>query len=146
MAENFTRENVRAVLVESIAEKGEDYIYPAALHHEACTYSELSGGKFVPSCIVGHVIAKLAPEVFEVVSDFEARHNFKSSTGAFSVLAGELEGMDTENIRAPILDPVTEDHALMHALTCAQNAQDTRGTWGTALAEFDSVLANHPVD
>lgn len=133
MAQNFTRENVTAALKDIVAEYGEDYVYPAA--GATCTYSQPEDGKLVPSCIVGHVIYRLAPEAFAVIADLEAITNFGDSSPAQEVLRGALGDFGVQDNSAH-LDPLTEDRDLVYALTEAQGAQDTGHTWGQALEAY----------
>jgi len=116
----LTREAVTAAIEKVVAEKGADYVYDR--EHGGCTYSEQTPEGVVPSCIVGHVIAKMDPELFQRVAEYE------SETGGFW-----WTGVD---IRIPGIE---QDSAVKYALREAQDAQDDGDTWGEALEAFHAA-------
>lgn len=112
---------VQEALKESVEEKGADYVYPYAKGLGACKYAENDGS---PSCIVGHVLAKLDPEMFAKVKEAEGR---ESGSFPVSMLLDAEEFYSEVELSFP----------LVTALASAQNMQDTGSTWGEALASFE---------
>ena len=103
--DKIDKKQVIALLTDIVAEHGEDYIYPDPV----CSYLD---DEDHPSCIVGHVLARLDLLDLQVVQD--------------NGEAGELA--ETGLFTAPAV----------RALRVAQCAQDgvtarTRETWGKAL-------------
>lgn len=139
MAQNFTRDAVTATLKDIVAEYGEDYVYPTPIDFfgGSCTYSQPGDGKLVPSCIVGHVIARLAPEVFTTISELEAHDNYQNSASADDILKGDLKWWTEAQ---EDIDPLTEDSTLISALFSAQHEQDHGKTWGEALDAYLDAL------
>jgi hypothetical protein len=121
----ITREAAIASLRKAVEKNGADFIYfqPAG---RACSYSE--NGE--PSCIVGHVIADLAPELFE---KFRASEETDNSGGSFTINNAPRE------LRAEVEDTFTA--AALRTLRYAQMLQDERGTWGAALAAAEATAA-----
>lgn len=77
MREQITDEKVIETLEAIVAEKGEDYVYEyvtveteygGELQVTDCTYTDQAGA---PSCIVGHVFARLTPKLLERVREVE---------------------------------------------------------------------------
>lgn len=117
----FTREEVTAAIEEAVAEKGNDYIYPN--YDYGCSYADENGE---PSCIVGHVVAKLDPEKFAAVVDLEDGPGgswpvYRRSDYEFQKVVGFGDIFDDETIRA---------------LSAAQSRQDKGDTWGEALVGY----------
>lgn len=113
--------------IREIVKGNEDYVYEDAEGGEYCTYSTPDGA---PSCIVGHVINRLAPEKFESIHLSEW-----SEEGVFGV-----------NFGASIYDYSADEAAnevLQYALRRAQMVQDSGGTWGQALEEYEGVVRDH---
>lgn len=132
----FTREDVTEALLQVIAEKGPNYVYPHA--GGICSYSE--DGQ--PSCIVGHVMAALDPEGFEKVVRIEEATGL--SGDARDVLQGRWEKTDwgTDDVLYDVgSHTFTEDEALIRALSLTQSAQDVGHTWGEAYVRYEEVLA-----
>lgn len=144
MAE-FTYENVLAALEAAVADKGEDYVYPKAIG--SCTYTNVDKS---PSCIVGHVVAKLAPAKLEKIfeneySEFiaeqvplEQAEDYVSSFSVYALVRQYLKEdpnlYDSDNM-------YDRDTALTIALGVAQGTQDSGKTWGEALAKFKEEYA-----
>lgn len=144
-----TLEEIRTTLAAAVEAKGRDYIYPRAntsanSYNEAiCVYAEVSvDSKYAPSCIVGHLVAALEPEMFQHVAEIE-NSGYVESFGAGELLSGEYDPeyyADADNV--PVLGVETENrHAIDAALSLAQWIQDNGGTWGEALDAFDEYVA-----
>ena len=115
----ITLEDAKRALHEAVEEKGADYVYPRA--GLTCTYAEADGS---PSCIVGHVLYKLDPKVYEAVALIE------STEESFSV--GEIETTIDKDVFA--------DRDVIHFLGAAQARQDHGATWGEAEATALDVI------
>lgn len=111
----YTNAEINAALKKALDAKGEDYVYTER-SNGACVYS--LGGE--PSCIVGHVLHALDPEMFKRVAEFEADPNENDDDTSFSSLATRL-GLPFE----------TEQR---RALQNVQVQQDCGKTWGSAVA------------
>lgn len=112
-------EDVRALLVRAVEEKGADYVYEKVpgfwsdgtpMDDVTCNY--FHDGK--PSCIVGHV---------------------------FSYCGIERVEREGDNARTMAVELGIGDALIGEALDRAQAAQDAGKTWGEALAEFDRAVA-----
>lgn len=115
----ITDEQLNAAIEEVVAEKGENFIYAKA----TCSYAE--DGQ--PSCIVGHVFAKVDPDLFAAVAAFEATRE-----DSFAVFDAPHQ-----------LDEMFEARfspEAMRALATAQARQDIRMSWGEALAAYQTVM------
>jgi hypothetical protein len=108
---SITEEQFHQALKEVVEERGADYTYPDWQTH-ACRYRDERTSE--PLCIIGAVLAKIAPE-FRPVEGY----------GASEVL-GALSG-NTE--------PWHE------AAEAAQAVQDFGARWGDALARYEEVAA-----
>ncbi len=135
-------------LHRAVAEKGEDYVYPAAssgYRGGACVYSERNeAGEAYPSCIVGHVIAALDPEEFQAIVEYEQRMDESFSVN--ELIQGKHGSYEIEyggNRYAEAFVPalLMEDADVESALSIAQSLQDSGCTWGEAQEGFDRVLA-----
>lgn len=110
----YTNEQINAALNKALDEKGEDYVYPQADGN--CVYS-LEGE---PSCIVGHVLHTLDPEMFKRVAEFERDYDQNGGDTSFGVVVTGL-GLPFE----------TEQR---RALQNVQSSQDSGHTWEHAVA------------
>ena len=74
----ITVDVVLETLDSIVEEYGEDYEYDAYANR-GCFYVGADGG---PSCIVGHVLYRLDPELFKEIGHYEATHfnSFQGST------------------------------------------------------------------
>lgn len=115
----YTNAEINAALKAAVEEKGEDYTYPSTLM--GCFYQE-SGQ---PSCIVGHVLYSLDPEMFQRVAEWEASSTSGGNT-RFIYVVDELSL------------PFRTDQ--VGALQAAQDAQDLHQSWGTAALDYANVL------
>lgn len=100
-----------AALEAVVAEGGEDYVYPDEEkdHDGMCRYVRKDG---TPSCIVGHVVTLLDPELLPLLATKE---------GAAALSLGFPDKLHFTNQAAQVLD-------------AAQQEQDNGKTWGEALA------------
>lgn len=113
----FTNAQLRDTMREVVMDFGKSYKVPPA---DGCKYgSWYSPDEIVPSCIVGHVIARIDVTLFgEIVKN--------ENTTKIGVLADRYPGTFTS--------------AQRFALISAQQVQDRFGTWGEALEEFEGAL------
>lgn len=121
----FTKSAVVQALAEIVAETGEDYIYPYAVGQgslKSCQYAE----EGVPSCIVGRVIAKLDPELFNEVQEVE------QNVGSFAVSDFSTPGnpSGTSEWTYPELDA---DKWVINVLDAVQQKQDNGKPYGPAV-------------
>lgn len=112
----FTEEQVTAVIREIVAERP-DYVYDSPSGDAQCVYGDADGN---PSCLVGHVIAKLDPEGFKELIGF----------------ANELAFVSTDWFDRPPEDVAS-------ALLQAQITQDSGRPWAEALFQYESTLGYH---
>lgn len=110
----ITIENATNVVKQLIEERGEDYRYRKAGDATVCKYAQHGE----PSCVVGHVIAKLNPELFAEVAEAEKKDGF--SVYSF--------GDEYDNYPKPDWDYATGDF-LQHL----QVGQDRGNTWAVSL-------------
>lgn len=131
----ITLEQAKKALHEAVEQKGADYVYQSPDSYlEECAYSTTPDQGSAPSCIVGHVIAKLDPETFAKIVETEWSFNegdqdneWGSSTPAhwdvYTRSVGELTG-EFPDLFA---DPDT-----VNLMAQAQYYQDVGHTWGEA--------------
>lgn len=110
---------VSEILHQVVAEKGGDYIYEHA--GGDCFYSD-PYDQSAPSCIVGHVLAKLDPEAFQKVAQKE--NDEESSFGVNEIPTSVW------------------DYQTAQALQAAQNIQDDGYAWSVAEKAFDYIIEN----
>lgn len=114
----FTLEDVLNATRAVVAEKGEDYVYSNSVAeggNGSCVYANEDG---TPSCLVGHVIHRLDPEVFKRLAKDEAESG--SQVALDLIPAGYIpEGFWEESAE--------------HAMQEVQIHQDIGRTWGEAL-------------
>ena len=120
---NYTFEDVNRVLHELAAERP-DYVYEKPENPDgtgdSCVYSTPDGQ---PSCIIGHVIARLDPDEFKTIHNMEWRKNKGDSCGVVNLAWS---------------DQFTGEQ--VSALNVAQGAQDAGEQWRDAVASFDALL------
>lgn len=117
----YTNAEINAALKKALEAKGEDYVYPQADGN--CVYS-LEGE---PSCIVGHVLHTLDPEMFKRVAEFERDYDQNRGDTSFGAM---VLGMDL---------PFEAEQR--RALQGVQAYQDAGHTWGNSVAtEWMAVL------
>ena len=126
MTHIFRVEETLAALKEAVAERGEDYVYqgdPLSLN-EACSYSTVAGA---PSCIVGEVLARLTPDIFKSIHEYEW---YGEEDGKFD-LHEQCFGAMVKGSAGNIDMPFGAD--AINLLFRAQTAQDYGASWGDAV-------------
>jgi len=137
----FTPEAVTAAIRKVVANRGGGFTYFPG-NGAQCVYSTKKGE---PDCIVGHVIAEIAPDVFKKLHEYE----YGGPHGPTSVSASWL--CDALSNGGPAMNgvgrgwdfgtPEDVSKQVSRALQAAQNAQDGGQTWGEALSRFESVIS-----
>lgn len=122
MSKTLKVDEVTEALNAAVEEKGEDYVYPNA--GDSCTYSDPYADEPTPSCIVGWVIAAVAPKVFEKIRREEASEG--ESMGVHSLANNGY---------------IKADEVLKEALQAAQSLQDDGHPWGVAREAYNRILA-----
>ena len=123
MTVQITRENFTAAMRAAVAERGEDFVYPAQGSELAeqgwrseqgtCVYVLPDGS---PACLIGLALYKIDPALVE-----------------------GLEGEDATALR--LLQRLgVEDGRLYWAAQVAQQAQDLGETWGDALKIYELAI------
>lgn len=116
----FTDAEVAKALRETV-EGREDYVYDSGrINDGGCYYSMPNGS---PSCLVGFVVAKLNPDAFEKVVEWEDGGDFGDVADMTNVTDGEFN-ISTE---------------VRRALQAAQEKQDSGAPWGEALDAFEAA-------
>lgn len=107
-------------LKEIVAEYGAGYVYQKPQPIDTCQYTNPDGS---PSCLVGHVIARVNPEAFATIAATE--YDYDSPTGA---IEAAVEGIEINfNVELGF------DQETIALLGVVQNAQDRGTAWGDAL-------------
>ena len=128
--EKFTNEEVSAAVERAVALKGEDYVYKRVAQGggysagPSCVYDNGDG---TPSCIVGHVIADLEPDLFAKLGEWEHDKQRGSEGTAARTLFRTFPSRFTS--------------AQIAALGAAQAHQDSTLPWGAARDHFKDTLA-----
>jgi len=131
LPEGFVPINDRQALnfLQEVVSGREGYTYEsdrtAPEDEEKCFYANRDGS---PSCIVGHVLHRAAPDFFAEV--FHRENLGETGLSVFG-LEGYLEG-DSDKL-------LTEDAVTV--LRAAQIVQDTGGTWGDAFEAAERYFA-----
>lgn len=119
----FTKAQIIEAAEHAVEKMGPDYVYPRSgvnnPEYADCVYAEPDGS---PSCIVGHVVAELAPEVFARIAELRGDERIFP--------ADRLWEHDFE----------TRSKNSVYALCRAQDAQDHGQTWGEALRRLKERL------
>lgn len=116
----FTTEQALEALRKAVELKGSDYVYPPGEKdspHGSCMYAHNGS----PSCIVGHLVNILDPEIFARLAAAEEQGGPHG--------AEELTNPDVNYLPEDFWSPSTA-----RVLGFAQYAQDRGELWGTALA------------
>lgn len=134
MTNVLTGEGALGVLRLVVFEKGNGYVYPRA-EDEVDTCRNFKDGQ--PSCIVGHVFARLG-----VTYELAVAAAMNGSMGAYSSI---------RNLGSYGWTDWTFSPEAQNALTSAQSWQDRGSTWGEALAAAEESLKSghsvlHPLD
>ena len=123
MTVQVTRENFTAAMRAAVAERGEDWVYPAEGSELAeqgwreeegtCVYVLPDGS---PACLIGLALYKIDPAL--------------------------VEGLEGENVTAlRLLQRLgVEDGELYWAAQDAQDTQDVGKTWGNALKIYERAM------
>jgi len=124
MTVQITRENFTAAMRAAVAERGEDWAYPAEGSELAeqgwrseegtCVYVLPDGS---PACLIGLALYKIDPGLLTYV---------EPQSGNASRVMG----------RAGV-----QDGMLLLAADMAQHRQDAGAPWGEALSEYEEVLS-----
>ena len=129
MTHIFTVEETLAALKEAVAERGENYTYeadPLSLS-EACSYSTVAGES---SCVVGNVLKRLTPDIFQSIHDYEW---YDQEDGGFYLHEQSVaQYMGRNNM---IDMPFDKD--AIKLLLSVQNMQDSGTPWGLAVSEAE---------
>lgn len=128
MTHIFTVEETLAALKEAVAERGENYVYEAdpLSNSGACSYSTVAGA---PSCIVGEVLARLTPDIFKSIHDYEW---YGEEDGLFNLREQSIDSkmkIDTGRTEIPFKDDA------IGLLYRAQAMQDSGLSWGFAVIQ-----------
>lgn len=128
----FTKSAVLEALDEILAETGPDYVYPRAWQaggSGTCVYSDNG----VPSCIIGRVIAKLDPELFEQVKDVEESRGSSWSVSGFNRSQEEYERDRANGWEKPTPVIEVEDADLIEWMRDIQSQQDQGYRYGRVI-------------
>lgn len=152
MEQTLTRESVAAAFEAIIAEFGADHRYESQSRDSSdptmgCYYTlpeKDAEGNYAPACIVGHIIARIEPDVFQTIGALEAET--ARSCGATTLLLGYWYNWADEDGNLPedshtFIDEDEGDMTLLNAIGKAQSRQDRRGTWGEAYAAYLEYIA-----
>ena len=110
----------------------EDIISAAPETVAECTYFEWEPGstEATPVCVVGHLINRLEPSTFQVMTEADVTSE------------GEVAGVVIENLRQVGIHLSFEnDRDLIFALGVLQGEQDQGSTWAEAYKSFKTTLA-----
>ena len=135
----FSAEDVLAALTKAVEAEGADYTYehplievadeydgaPTWVKSDECLYAVPSDG--APSCIVGHAIFTLDPEVFQELARVEDQRGAE--------VAEDLSDRG-------YLPPDFWDPRGMAVAAAAQRCQDSGDSWGTALSAAEAAYAH----
>lgn len=113
----FTVEDVLREMRAVVKERGEGYVYQAPDGKDMCVY--MDGDK--PSCLVGHVVLRLAPDKRHALRQADTQKYGGTSANHLHEFLGE--------------DFWTNDAGDVAA--AAQEEQDSLSSWGEALAEAE---------
>lgn len=121
MTSKFNRDDVLTTLASIVDKYGAEHVYEHAM--STCRYSNADG---TPSCIVGHIIYWLEPEVFERIHEYEWRNGSDDGPESCAVRYLGENGLELD------YENESEAEFLVEALTQGQRAQDFGKTWGEA--------------
>lgn len=116
--------------IREIVKGNEGYVYETQGDSAGTSYCTYSTPRGAPSCIVGHVISRLASEDFEAIHKTEW---YDDGTFAINLSASGYNYSSDGAINYP----------LQYALRQAQMVQDSGGTWGQALEAYERTLRDH---
>lgn len=122
---------------QELAGANSNFVYPA---EDGCVYTDPKTA--APSCIVGHILKKLDPELFAQVVEFEREHGSSFPVSVF----GDAEYDEGDNEYEVYQYPERhwdEDTAKFFGII--QREQDSGTTWGTAVADGIKVVTPQTV-
>ena len=124
----FTAEEALAALKEAVAERGAGYVYEyEPLSNSAtCSYSTIAGA---PSCIVGEVLARLTPDIFQSIHEYEW---YNEENGKFD-LHEQSFGLLVKGSAGRMEMPFSDD--AIGLLYRVQALQDMDSAWGDAVIQ-----------
>lgn len=121
-AEDLTLEEFEAAAAAVVAERGEDFVYPAAVNGGSCNYSPVGD---IPSCLIGEILKQYAPAAYEA---FVAHEIENGSFAVSDIPYGPKYNLDFPEF--PSTDP-----AVLARADMMQGLQDAGCTWGEAIAK-----------
>ncbi|MGO2150843.1 MAG: hypothetical protein ACTH32_06535 [Microbacterium gubbeenense] len=148
MTREFTARQITETLTQIIADNGKDYVYlpPGGSHNGHCVYAELpdreaietrqQGARddIVPSCIIGHLLHRLAPDVLaRIAADFDNTNAgiIMNEDAVQNLMDGRLGHEAFEYANPRVVESLRE----------LQTAQDTRMPWGQAMDHYDRLIS-----
>lgn len=146
----FTKSAVLKALDEIVEELGGDYIYPE-WETGGCTYATVDGE---PSCIVGRVIAKIDPDLFEQVKVAETARGASWTATAFvsseeefkKEVAYYVNNGSSESYIKQLVPALEAEDGVRAALRAAQSVQDAGMPYATAAREAKTTLTHYKED
>ena len=127
MTNKISTEAVTEAITRIVKERGEDFVYQGTADGNYA-YTEANGS---PSCLVGCVLAEVAPEFLAEIHRAEYPDGTYRASSVFRLSSLERVLGLTE---IPL-----EDEAIT-ALRVAQIQQDEQAEWGYALKKYGKVL------
>lgn len=119
---SYTDEQVLEAAQASVEEKGGDYIYSTP--EGGCVYATTNEDEtFSPSCLVGHIVARLNPEEFQRLAEWDRTTN------------GDTDAVTANDE----LNLGFSDKQII-ALREAQERQDSGHPWGESLGKIEEEL------
>lgn len=118
-------------MVRAVAEKGDEYCYPAA----ACFYADEEGN---PACLVGHALARALPEYYRALAAYERA--FGSSVDLPRLYRSRTVMTKDGKALRDLIPPSEDLYQVIRALSTAQSIQDRGDRWGFALEGYFAVL------
>lgn len=127
---------------QELAEANSDFVYPA---EDGCRYADPTTE--APSCIVGHILQKLDPELFAQVVVFEKETDSSFPVYAFGDTESEYEDRGDETVEMVLYDYPEKhwDEDTKEFFGVIQRLQDGGSTWGTAVAVGIKTVATQAV-
>lgn len=116
MKQAITRERFTDAMHKAVASRGEDYVYTPPEGGRMCMYTDPDG---TPGCIVGVALAELG----------------YTAENTDSLAYGKGGGAAYQLTLLGFVDPHVHE-----AANYAQRVQDTGGTWGVALNQYNRIM------
>ena len=138
----FTRQDVLDAARKIVAEKGPDYVYPrnsvTGTGYNGSGYGGANGPVYAeggkPSCLVGHVVHALDPEVFAHLAAVEEVRGTESADNL--TYYGFSSEMEDEGNYWYVPEDFWNEEA-QQLMNQAQHYQDAGTPWGDALARAE---------